>query len=257
VDDYFESCAGKGDRTRYPRPLVNSVTATIGRDSDGSRPFFAAMATGVIAIVVYGFSFTIRNNLFRPPYPRPWILYVHAVVFSTWVLVFGVQTALAWSRRVALHRRLGVYGLAFGAAIPPLGVATAVAMTRLRVAHGELDTAAAILIPLFDMVGFTIAFGLGAVWRRWPEWHRRLMFVATCTLTAAAFGRMPFLDYGEWFYAGVDALIAIGVARDLIVVRDVHPVYRYALPTIVAGQLLTAYVHRLSWWTASAPSQFH
>jgi len=214
------------------------------------------MAASVIAIVVYGFSFTIQENLIHPSYSRPWILYVHAAVFSAWLFVFGLQTALVWSRRVALHRRLGAYGLAFGAAIPPLGVATAIAMTRLRVAHGELDPAAGILIPLFDMVAFTIAFGLGALWRRWPEWHRRLMFVATCTLTAAAFGRMPILDYGEGFYAGVDALIAIGVARDLIVLRDVHPVYRYALPALVAGQLLTADVHRLPWWMANAPSLF-
>jgi hypothetical protein len=82
------------------------------------------------------------------------------------------------------------------------------------------------------------------------------MFVATCALTAAAFGRMPFPDHGEWFYAGVDGLIAFGVARDLIVLRDVHPVYRYAVPALVAGQLLTAYVHRVSWWVASAPSLF-
>src|SRR5262249_54022608 len=143
-----------------------------------------------------------------------------------------------------------------GRGLPRLGVATAIAITRMRVAHGELDAAPAILIPIFDMVVFTVAFASGAVQRRRPEWHRRLMFVATCALTAAAFGRMPLFDRDQWFYAGVDALLAIGVARDLIVSRDVHPVYRYGVPAIVAGQLATAYARNLPWWIAHAPALF-
>jgi hypothetical protein len=43
------------------------------------------------------------------------------------------------------------------------------------------------------------------------------------------------------FYAGVDLLILLGVVRDWIVNRQVHVVYRYALPAFVVGQTIVIY----------------
>jgi hypothetical protein len=140
--------------------------------------------------------------------------------------------------------------------MPVVGIWTAVAMTRLRVAHGEVDAAGSFLIPLWDMVAFSIAFALAARWRRHPEWHRRLMWMATAMLTAAAWGRMPLLDHGEWFYGGVDGLIAIAVLRDLVVDRRVHPAYAIGLPLLVAGQGLLAAVRWSAWWLDVAPRLF-
>jgi len=221
-----------------------------------NRSFFLALGLLLVAVVVFGFSFTIRDNLLHPPYPRPAILYIHTVVFSAWVLLFVVQTTLVRVRRLDLHRRLGQWGLLHGAAIPLVGIATAISMTRLRVSHGELDAARSFLIPCFDMLAFSIAFTLGAAWRRRPEFHRRCMWVATATLTAAAFGRMPLLDQSEWFYAGVDALILLGALRDSVMSHRVHPVYLYALPAVVAGQLLTVYIRWSPWWLDVAPGLF-
>jgi hypothetical protein len=129
-------------------------------------------------------------------------------------------------------------------------------MTRLRLAHGEPDAAPSILIPCFDMLAFSLAFALGALWRGRPESHRRLMLVATASLTAAAFGRIPAFDHAEWFYAGVDGLILIGALRDLLIQGRVHPVYRYGLPAMVLGQLLTAYLRWLPGWVTLAPALF-
>jgi len=66
------------------------------------------------------------------------------------------------------------------------------------------------------------------------------MLVATCVLTSAAFGRFPALF--NTFYAGVDLLIFLGVVRDLIVMRRVHPVYLYALPALIVGQSFVMHV---------------
>jgi len=52
---------------------------------------------------------------------------------------------------------------------------------------GESDLA----YPLWDMVVFTIAFALAVYWRKKSEFHRRLILIACCALTAAAFGRFP------------------------------------------------------------------
>jgi hypothetical protein len=48
----------------------------------------------------------------------------------------------------------------------------------------------------------------------------------------------------------VDALILLGVVRDLIVTRRIHVVYRYALPLSIAGQIvaLQLWTQHPAWW---------
>jgi hypothetical protein len=47
-----------------------------------------------------------------------------------------------------------------GIAIPIVGIATTIAMGRLRLHEGRIDTARFLIIPLFDMVAFSVPFGL-------------------------------------------------------------------------------------------------
>jgi len=48
-----------------------------------------------------------------------------------------------------------------------------------------------LIVPIFDMFAFTVAFGLAVYWRESPEYHRRLVLIATCGLTVAAIARLP------------------------------------------------------------------
>ncbi|MGH2362512.1 MAG: hypothetical protein ACRDGM_18460 [bacterium] len=205
--------------------------------------FYFLMSLLVVVPVVYGFSFTIDKNLIHPAVPRPWVLYVHAIVFSGWLAFFTLQSGFVRARKTQWHRRAGLFGIVFGTAIPILGCTTAIAMGRFNtIALHATDAEQALIIPLFDMVCFTTAFALGVYWRKKPEFHRRLIFIATCVLTAAGFGRFPpeiLLPY--LFYGGVDLLILFGVARDLVVERRIHPVYLCAIPALVAGQSVVTY----------------
>jgi len=209
------------------------------------RYFYFAMALLIPAIVVFGFSFTVGRNLIHPVIPRPSILYVHAVVFSGWLAFFLLQSALVRTHNVKLHRSIGWFGAAYGGLIPVVGTATAIAMGRFDIRqlhqnHVEMD----LMIPLWDMVGFTTAFALAIYWRGKSEYHRRLVYIATCALTAAAFGRFPaYLLNPTFFYAGVDILILFGVLRDWMVSRKIHPVYLYALPSLVVGQTIVMYTN--------------
>lgn len=67
-------------------------------------------------------------------------------------------------------------------------------------------------------------------WRKKPEYHRRLVFIATCELMDVGIGRFDFWFNHSIFYAGLDCLILLGVVRDLVVDRRVSKVYLYALP---------------------------
>jgi hypothetical protein len=101
------------------------------------------------------------------------------------------------------------------------------------------------------MVSFSVTFVLAFYWRTKPEFHRRLILMASCALTAAAFGRFPIAAIRDvWFYAGVDSLILLGVVRDLMVNKRIHPVYLYGLPLLMLGQLTIMYtsLHSLPVW---------
>lgn len=214
--------------------------------------FYFFMSVLFAVVVIYGFSFTVGKNLIHPAVPRPLILYIHAAVFSGWLVFFILQSTVVRTRQVKWHRIIGWFGLALGITIAVLGISTAFTMARfntvqLHSTHEESN----LMIPLFDMVCFTTTFALAIYWRKRPEYHRRLVFIATCALTAAAFGRFPErLLPAELFYAGVDVLILLGVVRDLIVSRRVHVVYLYGLPLFIVGQIVVSYTvfRELHYW---------
>lgn len=216
--------------------------------------FYFFFAWLVAAIVVYGFAHTITPRLLHAAIPRPHILWVHTVVFFAWIGLFILQTALVRSRNVRWHRRLGVATLILGAAMPLIGIATSLAMARFDVAHGLHDpvSAAAFLsIPFNDMILFAGALAAAFRWRRRPDMHRRLMLIATCMITPAAFARIPFATVQAFHgYLGVDALIAVGCAHDLIVHRRVHLAYLLSLPLVVLGQVIATWLFfaRPYWW---------
>jgi len=214
--------------------------------------FYLFMSLLIVAVIVYGFSFTIDKNLIHPAVPRPWILYVHATIFTGWLAFFVEQSTLVRSRKVLWHRRLGWFGVALGTVIPIVGVSTAIAMGRFNstVLH-QAYAESFLVIPLFDMVCFTSTFPLAIYWHQKPEFHRRFMLIASCALTAAGFGRFPErILPGYLFYAGVDSLILLGVARDLIVDRTIHRAYLFVLPVFILGQSIVTYIayHKVPFW---------
>jgi FtsH-binding integral membrane protein len=216
---------------------------TTKRAVSGDQYFYFAMSLLITAIVIYGFSHTVSQNLFHPDLPRPWILWVHGALFSGWLLFFILQSTLIRTRNVRVHRNLGWFGVALGAAIVVVGISTSIIMARYEILyHHATDAAPFLIVPFLDVTCFAIVFALAIYWRKKPEYHRRLMLVATCLLTSAAFGRFPTHLHEHWFYAGVDLLIVIAIVRDLVVSR-VHPVYLYALPVLIVAQTFAVHLY--------------
>lgn len=221
-----------------------------------NQSFYFAMSLLITAVVIYGFSHTVENNLIRATPPRPWLLWVHGAVFSGWLAFFTFQSALVRTHNVRLHRRIGWFGVALGVAIPVLGISTAIIMTRFRVLqlHAVNDAVTDLIGPFFEMTAFTVSFALAIYWRKKPEFHRRLLLLATCALTAAAFSRFPpdplpaLPNVLNLFgYAAMDVLILLGVARDLIVTKRIHRVYLYGLPAFIVGQTIVIYMYDFDW----------
>ena len=232
--------------------LVAPRVSAAGRYRLLDKYFYFAMSLLIAAIVVAGFSRTVNQNLFHPAVPRPFLLWIHAAAFTLWVVFFILQSALVRVRKVKWHRLLGWFGAGLAAVMVPLGFTIAIIMGRFdkHVMH-VADANTFLSIPFGDMAIFSVLVGLAIYWRRKPELHRRLLFIGTCGLLDAAFGRFDYLFNHSLFFIAVDAVILLGVARDLLVNRRIHIVYRVALPSLVVVQVLMVYLWRgaPAWWS--------
>jgi hypothetical protein len=223
---------------------------TTKRTSIPERYFYLFMSLLITVVVVYGFSYTINQNLLHPRVQPPQIVYLHSFVFSAWLLFFILQSALVRSHNLRLHRTLGWVGAGLAVSIVVLGYMTSTAVLRLAIQlRLPFPTVSFLIVEIMELVCFAVPFALAIYWRKRPDFHRRLMLIATCALTEAAFGRIPSLP-NLFAPAGVDALILLGVVRDIIVERRIHKVYLYALPTMIFLQIIAEYTsaHQSSWW---------
>ncbi|HZP05061.1 MAG TPA: hypothetical protein VFB43_09185 [Terracidiphilus sp.] len=233
--------------------IAGSAHRIAGRNGLVDRYFHFAMSLVAAVIVVAGFGPTIDEKLIHPAVAPPAILGYHGAVFSLWIVFFILQSGLVRTRNVKWHRLLGWYGAGLAAVMIPLGFATGILMVHFETYRlHEPGRYAFLAIPFFDIGVFAVCIGLAIWWRKRPEPHRRLIFFATCALLVAAFARIDhaFLRQHSLQYFGADLLLALGVARDLMVNRRVHMVYRVGLPVYFAAQLFVIYLSRIGpeWW---------
>ena len=234
-----------------------TLTAKTGASTTGrfktflSRYFYFCMSLVMSAVVVAGFSRTVGPNLFHATPPRPLLLWMHGAAFSAWMIFFIAQSGLVRVRKVSWHRFLGWFGATLAALMVVLGCVINVVMTRFHaVVLHEAGVESFMSIPYWDMLAFGTCVALAIYWRKRPDFHRRLLFIATCQLMDAGFGRFGFIFDHNLFYPALDLLIVLGMARDLVVDRRIHKVYLYALPALIFGQSLAVFLWRVNpvWW---------
>ncbi len=219
-----------------------------------SNYFYFCMALVMAAVVVAGFSKTVGDNLFHANPPRPVLLWMHGAAFSAWMVFFIAQSSLVRVRKVSWHRFLGWFGAGLAGGMVVLGCVINVVMTRFHAVQlHEPDGESFMAIPYCDMMVFGVCVGLAIYWRKRPDFHRRLLFIATCQLMDAGFGRFAFVFNHNLFYPLLDLLIVLGMMRDLVVDRRIHKVYLYALPVMIVLQSLAMYLWRVNpaWWRAT------
>jgi hypothetical protein len=216
-----------------------------------SKYFYLCMSLALAVLVVAGFSRTVNASLIHANPPRPLLLWFHGAAFSTWVVFFIAQSALVRVRRVSVHRLLGWFGAGLAAVMVVLGFSITPIMTRFdMVVLHQTGVDSFISVPFYDMIAFGACIALAIYWRKKPEYHRRLVFIASCGLMDAAVGRFDFIFNHSLFFPCLDLLIMLGVGRDLMVDGRVNKVYRYALPPLIIMQSFAVYLWRINpaWW---------
>jgi hypothetical protein len=179
---------------------------------------------------------------------------LHGAVFTAWVLLFIAQTALVASRRVAVHRRMGIAGAVLAACMVPLGVNTALRAAARGSAPPGADALAFLIVPLTDMVLFAGFVGAALALRRNKETHKRLMLMAYISILVAAVARLPgVIVHGPFVFFGLTFLFVVAaIFYDLWSRRRVHPVYLWGGGLFAASVPLRLMFSETAAWRAVA-----
>lgn len=221
--------------------------------------FYSLMAIVAAVVTLTGFASVYIPHASSGTVPA--IIHVHALVFTSWLILFVVQTQLIAARRTALHRRLGTAGMFLAAAMLIVGVLTA--RDAARSGHTGVpgvvfpNPAGFLLLNIVAATAFGVLVTLGWVYRNTPQAHKRLMLMATvAALMPPGVSRLPFIA-GNQAAIGVAVLVFLLIPSiyDFLTRRRVHPAYVFSvvlalttIPPVVAGLAATQAWQRIAAW---------
>lgn len=195
---------------------------------------FTLIAVGAAIVVFAGFarSWYLKAWFGTPELPS--LVHAHGAVMTLWFALFVLQARLVAAHRVALHRRIGLLGIALALLVLLTGTHTAIEAARLDRMPGP--PLIFLAVPLGDMVVFATFIGLGLAWRHRPDIHRRMMTLASVGILTAALARLGLPGGIVGPIAATVVILVACVAADWLVHRRPHRAF-------AIGALLIA----LSW----------
>lgn len=235
--------------------------------------FYVWMAGVCVAVAFTGFAETYWLQLPVGTFVGAPLLHLHAALFSSWTLLLLSQTWLAANGRLDHHRAWGMAGISLATAMLLVGVATAVVNMTERLPRDGDSARAFLIVPLTAIGGFAVFFAAAVANLRRPEWHKRLMLLATFSVLQAAVARFFFLAKtggGPGLRPGllpppppmvavmggltVDLLIVAGMVYDWRTRGRPHPAYLIGGAALLASQLLRTPISRTQAWYAFTDS---
>ena len=222
------------------------------------------MIAGVVFVIwlaiVAGFGIDMVRRAQEGSLHFPLIVHLHVVAYGSWLLLLAAQVWLVRTRRVAVHRRLGMAALLLIPLMLVLGPATAITQI-VNNPYMPDRWIAWLSVNLTNTIGSVVLLTAGFLLRRDPAAHKRLMLMGTIAVTEPGFSRIWLTQlYERWgdgyvafyFSAYIGALIlvlAVG-AYDLATRRRLHPAYVAAALWIFVNEALATWLYYQPFWLA-------
>lgn len=234
--------------------VTSHPTAAPGTRRTRSQVFFPAFAAVLMLCVVAGFgrTFFFRAWFDTPPLSSSQAM--HGVVVTAWFAVFLVQTLLVRQDRIAVHRRLGVLGVAIGVAT--LVTATLAVLGTVDAFRARGDDVEAlrgfVSMVVWGNLGALAAYATfvvrGIALRRRADVHARMMLLASIAIVSPALIRIATLPA----FAGLDgvlmtllgllAMLGALFVHDIVVRRRPHPETAWGAPFFLFTHLGAAFL---------------
>ncbi|MFC4293727.1 hypothetical protein ACFO0A_01500 [Novosphingobium tardum] len=191
-------------------------------------------------------------------YPAPPVLHIHALAFTTWMVLLAVQVLLVRTGRTAVHRRLGMVSVGLIPIMVLSGFFSEVYSQRFYLMHPP-NSQAFFIIPIFDVLAFGALAAAAIANRGAPATHKRLLYLATAMIVGAAWTRVMGRPLGALSgdgYLGmiVNTFTSTNLFLLAVVVFDVvtrgrpHPVLVALVPAIVAGEFAVSWIYHAPGW---------
>ena len=224
----------------------------------GERRFFLGMAAALAACTFAGFAqtyFLLRWT--GAPSLEP-IVHLHGVLFTAWVLLFGLQAGLISARRHDIHAITGLAAIVLAAAIVVLGIIISVSRSRPP-ALSPLTNEQFLIMPIVTIGLFALFVTLAFLNRHRPDYHKRYMLLATIHIVIPALARMtlllPVVPRGVVGALLIVDLFLIALARfDWRTLGGLHRATLVGGLIAVISQPLRFMIAQSDWWPGIARS---
>jgi hypothetical protein len=198
---------------------MSTVATADVRSASVFTPSFYFWMTLLMAFFVFsGFGMTYWVPLATGTFPTaPPVVHLHGAVYFSWMILLVTQSALVSSRNVALHRSLGLLGIALataaimmGALITILGAST---VAEPLGNHG-------IFLGMTAVIGFGVLFTLAIRNTRQPDVHRRLILFAMLPILPPGIHRFYMVPFGMTTFPIVPMYMTLDAMAIAIVVHE-------------------------------------
>ena len=194
---------------------VTAQSATATTTFVGSFYFWMILLMAFFVFGGFGMTYwyPLAAGTFRPAPP---VVHLHGLTYFSWMILLITQAALVNVRNVALHRSLGMFGIALATAVMMMGAI----ITILGASRSSGAAAHGIYLGIAAVTGFGLLFTLAIRNTRKPDIHRRLILLAMLPLLPPGIHRLYMVPLGlQTFpvvamYATLDAMALAIIAHE-------------------------------------------
>ena len=196
---------------------------------DRASSFYVGFGLFALAIVLTGFSTTYIIPMARRSFNAPWIVHLHGAAALLWVVLLIAQARLVGIRRTPTHRRIGKAGIPLALLVWATGIGTALWAARRDLPVAGTAATSSLAGTAIGLSLFLLLVIAAVLMRKRPDWHKRLLVLATIQVLWPAFFRLrhllPMVPHPEIWLALVLAYLPIAFAalRDLRRCGSIHP----------------------------------
>jgi uncharacterized membrane protein YozB (DUF420 family) len=233
---------------------------------DVEHRFFTAMVVAMTLFVLGGFapSYFLKPMLGglvtgREVPPITPLIHLHAAAGTAWMLFLIWQAHLIREKQHQRHMRNGLIGAGIATAVVVVGLVVAIDAGRAGRHLPGWTSTAFLMMPVASAVLFGVFVAAALWWRKKPDYHKRLMLIATTSILLPAGARLSTYFFNGVLPAGppgglflTDLFIAALVAYDLKKLGRLHPATLWGGGLMLLSQPARLWLSQTEAWNAFA-----
>jgi hypothetical protein len=197
------------------------TTSTTAQPAIATTTFSASFYFWMVLLMAFfvfgGFGMTywypLAAGTFRPAPP---VVHLHGFTYFSWMVLLVAQASLVNVRNVALHRSLGMFGIALAMAVIIMGAL----ITILGASRSSGAAAHGIYLGITAVTGFALLFTLAMRNTRRPDIHKRLILLAMLPLLPPGIHRLYMVPLGLTTFPVVAMYLTLDAMALAIVAQE-------------------------------------